>query len=82
MNPTVWPQNNKLPPVVAYPIGKAAWEPKSKIVVKKGKRLKPAKTAPKYITQIYLASNPIQRIIREMKPNTINILHFILYLSL
>lgn len=51
MNPNVCPPNNKLPPDVAYPIGKVVCEAKSKTVVKKGKMFTPTNTADKHISQ-------------------------------
>lgn len=51
MNPKVWPPNKKLPPDVAYPTGKVAWEAKSIIVVKNGNILNPTKAADKITIQ-------------------------------
>ncbi len=45
INPNVWPPNSKVPPDVAYPIGKVVWDAKSMIVVKNGNTLNPNKPA-------------------------------------
>lgn len=44
-NPKVCPPKSRLPPEVAYPIGKVVCEAKSRIVVKNGKILIPINAA-------------------------------------
>lgn len=53
-NPKVWPPNSRLPPEVAYPIGKVVCEAKSRIVVKNGKILIPINAAETQMSQNYL----------------------------